>query len=608
MKKEVKCGLLTALVVAIIAAAIAVVVVFVLKKKDEGPSERVMYFAMHLGDGGALYENRHEEYKSDKCSLKTNVDNTRSSINAMKSLALKYSLILYTDKIETTAPMTSDEAIQKLDSISPKAHESPFSQEAVLREFASRSGDTLLAYYIPCDFDYAHDKVKKFVDEMKKAGLDEKTLIISNTRTEEEVKKLYEQGNVVGSDTENVAEKIVDFGREPIKPKTSRNPRTTETLETTPIEPKTSSKPGTSVASKTTKTTQKPSEKPSQKPSQKPSEKPTKPTKPTVPPGPTPSPDPNGLHCLFVGDLYNFGSNKENYDKELELFADIGYDFFERSSISRIGLWAYGYTKYAKKPNLNKMSSNFDDFVGDLDNMEYQYISDPLETENAIRIINGLQDDGSMANCLVLFSARQDTQLLPELDPQNKKLKRIVAVGYNNTDLSGVVGSRGVAISVPYYYLDSDVTSVVDAIMGRPVTRTTLRTNPTRGPTTTTKVPSSNAPKCLVVGDLYNFDREAEKYEVEADLIDRIGYDFLLASHGDLELALWAYGYTKSSKTVNDSLNRMHKIYAEFANDLGKMEYIDVPNPLSPESAIKAINEMYDNQKRVNCLVFFSAQ
>ncbi|KIH50816.1 hypothetical protein ANCDUO_19102 [Ancylostoma duodenale] len=182
----------------------------------------------------------------------------------MKSLALKYSLILYTDKIETTAPMTSDEAIQKLDSISPKAHESPFSQEA-------------------------HDKVKKFVDEMKKAGLDEKTLIISNTRTEEEVKKLYEQGNVVGSDTENVAEKIVDFGREPIKPKTSRNPRTTETLETTPIEPKTSSKPGTSVASKTTKTTQKPSEKPSQKPSQKPSEKPTKPTKPTVPPGPTPS-------------------------------------------------------------------------------------------------------------------------------------------------------------------------------------------------------------------------------------------------------------------------------------------------------------------------------
>ncbi|RCN51841.1 hypothetical protein ANCCAN_01929 [Ancylostoma caninum] len=399
MNKTVKWGLLAAVVVAIIAAVIAVVLVFVLKKKDEGPSERVMYFAMHLGDDGALYRNRYEEYKKGTCNLKMNVDNTRSSIKAMKDLTQKYSFILFTDKIERTPPMSSDEAIQKLGSIEPKTHESPFNQEAVLKEFAGQSGNNLLVYYIPCSFDYGSEKVKQFVGEMKKAGLEKKILIVSNTRTEGEIRQLYEHNNVVGSDTENVAEKIIDFGH--------------GESEKTTLEPKTSPKPGT------TKTTP-----------QKPSQEPTTPTKPTKPPGP--SPNPNGLHCLFVGDLYNFGARKENYDKEATLFGDIGYDFFEESSISRIGLWAYGHTNYSKKPDLNNMNSNYEDFFNDLKNMEFQYTKDPMNTETAIRVINSLQDDGSIVNCLVFFSAQQDTQSLPKLDPQNKKFKRIVAVGYNS--------------------------------------------------------------------------------------------------------------------------------------------------------------------------------
>ncbi|EYC06871.1 hypothetical protein Y032_0073g746 [Ancylostoma ceylanicum] len=363
-----------------------------------------------------------------------------------------------------------------------------------------------------------------------------------------------------------------------------------------PIGPKTSAKPATG---QTTKDTQKS-------------------TKPTEPPGPTPNP--NGLHCLFVGDLYTFGSNAEKYQKQMELFGDIGYDFFEETPISRIGLWAYGHTKLPKKPDLSKMSNNLDEFVNDLHNMAYEYNADPLNTENAIKTINELQDDGSMVNCLVFFSARQDTYSLPKLDPANNKFKRIVAVGYNNTDLSGVVGSRGVAIKVPYYYLDGDVSTVIDAIMGREIKtttpwtvppRTTRRTVPTREPTTTTteatttKVRPSSAWKCLMVGDMTNLGPDPDRYDAEANLIGKLAYDFLHDSDG--ELALWAYGNTEFSKTVNDSLKTMYKTYEEFSRALNKMDYTKVANPWSSADAINAINDMYDSQNRVNCLVFFSA-
>ncbi|EPB75626.1 hypothetical protein ANCCEY_05262 [Ancylostoma ceylanicum] len=337
-----------------------------------------------------------------------------------------------------------------------------------------------------------------------------------------------------------------------------------------PIGPKTSAKPATG---QTTKDTQKS-------------------TKPTEPPGPTPNP--NGLHCLFVGDLYTFGSNAEKYQKQMELFGDIGYDFFEETPISRIGLWAYGHTKLPKKPDLSKMSNNLDEFVNDLHNMAYEYNADPLNTENAIKTINELQDDGSMVNCLVFFSARQDTYSLPKLDPANNKFKRIVAVGYNNTDLSGVVGSRGVAIKVPYYYLDGDVSTVIDAIMGREIKtttpwtvppRTTRRTVPTREPTTTTteatttKVRPSSAWKCLMVGDMTNLGPDPDRYDAEANLIGKLAYDFLHDSDG--ELALWAYGNTEFSKTVNDSLKTMYKTYEEFSRALNKMDYTKVANPWS---------------------------
>ncbi|KHJ77782.1 hypothetical protein OESDEN_22598 [Oesophagostomum dentatum] len=98
--------------------------------------------------------------------------------------------------------------------------------------------------------------------------------------------------------------------------------------------------------------------------------------------------------------------------------------------------------------------------------MKYTEKSDPLTTERAIQVINNLPAGDTRINCLVFFSAQKNTQLLTPINPINKEIKRIVAVGYDSTDLSKVVGTRGVAVSVPYYWKDSDVENVVKAIQG----------------------------------------------------------------------------------------------------------------------------------------------
>ncbi|KAL6736464.1 hypothetical protein Aduo_006815 [Ancylostoma duodenale] len=191
MKKTLKWGLSAAAVAVIIAAVVAVVLVLVLKKEgdDSGLSERVTYFAMHLGDVEASFKTKDGNYKSQKCSFDVNVDSTRSSIN---------------------------EAIAKLDSIKPKTQESSFSQETVVKEFERRSGEhDLLVYYIPCSFDYSHDDedVKKFVEEVKKAGLEKRILAISNTLPAKQVSDLYQLDNVAGSDTTDIARKISEFAK-----------------------------------------------------------------------------------------------------------------------------------------------------------------------------------------------------------------------------------------------------------------------------------------------------------------------------------------------------------------------------------------------------------
>ncbi|KAL6736459.1 hypothetical protein Aduo_006812 [Ancylostoma duodenale] len=344
----------------------------------------------------------------------------------------------------------------------------------------------------------------------------------------------------------------------------------------------------------------------------KPTPKPTTTVKTT-----TTAPPSAPVHCLFAGDLYNYGHNADDYDMEADLMDAVAYDLFGRSSQSSLGLWAYGYTNFSKDPStsLGRIRKNHEDFKGDLVSFDYVKISDPLTTKTAIEALNAMRDNNKRINCLVFYSAIKNTNGLPTIDPENLGLEKVVAVGLDNANLNALLPSNGIAVSVPKHFLDSHVTQIVNAIMGRPTPVTTRTTLTTKAPETTmttkkptSTVPSMDGPKCLVVGDVYNFGHEAEKYGDEAELIALIGFDFLLDSDGGLGLAFWAYGYTQFSKNVNDSLKEIRRNYDEFARDVVKMKYTDIANPLSSESAIKAINEMYDSQRRVNCLVFFSAQ
>ncbi|EPB71835.1 hypothetical protein ANCCEY_09058 [Ancylostoma ceylanicum] len=242
---------------------------------------------------------------------------------------------------------------------------------------------------------------------------------------------------------------------------------------TSEIESKTSTRPRSSSASKTTipTTTTSPSTKYTTNPTSSLS---LQPSEPTEPPSPTPTLNPNGLYCLLVGDMYNF-NDKAAYEWEAIHIEDIGMFFFRESPISKIGLWAYGHTDYPKTPDLNRMSSNYREHRQECGNMKYRHRSDPLTT------------------------SRKDTHSLPQLNPQNKTLKRIVAIGHNtrhriyntfgknhstkepytlrhlssskellfiDNDLSEVAGPNGIAVTTTILWDEQDYRRVMDAIMG----------------------------------------------------------------------------------------------------------------------------------------------
>ncbi|KAK6057629.1 hypothetical protein COOONC_04853 [Cooperia oncophora] len=69
-------------------------------------------------------------------------------------------------------------------------------------------------------------------------------------------------------------------------------------------------------------------------------------------------------------------------------------------------------------------------------------------------------------NCLIFFSAQLDTNGLPELTPTLAPGETtIVAVGFDATDLRGIVKQKGVAISVPYAFTKGDVQNVVSVVL-----------------------------------------------------------------------------------------------------------------------------------------------
>ncbi|RCN35287.1 hypothetical protein ANCCAN_18853 [Ancylostoma caninum] len=157
MEKVVIWCLLALVVIGIIAAvAVVVILKFTGNKENADTNQKTMYYAMYLGDGAPMSRLpfMSPRYRS-KCSLQMNVDNTRDSIMAMKDLNQKYSLILFTDSVEITPPMHTDDALTKLSKIEPKSPGSPFQQESVMKEFIKhRREKDLLVYYIPCEYDY----------------------------------------------------------------------------------------------------------------------------------------------------------------------------------------------------------------------------------------------------------------------------------------------------------------------------------------------------------------------------------------------------------------------------------------------------------------------
>ncbi|VDK78411.1 unnamed protein product [Cylicostephanus goldi] len=133
---------------------------------------------------------------------------------------------------------------------------------------------------------------------------------------------------------------------------------------------------------------------------------------------------------MFIGDVFNYGSDTEGYDMELELLSRVAYDVFALPTLNtQIALWAYGYTNYPRNilDALNKMTKNYDEFDQLLLRMDYANVSDVINTERAIEVINEMVEE--KLNCMVFFSAQSDTADLPRLEPKNEGIETLVAVG-----------------------------------------------------------------------------------------------------------------------------------------------------------------------------------
>ncbi|VDO21706.1 unnamed protein product [Haemonchus placei] len=111
------------------------------------------------------------------------------------------------------------------------------------------------------------------------------------------------------------------------------------------------------------------------------------------------------------------------------------------------------------------MSSTFAKFDNDATaRMTYDEDENDETTGDAINSINDYKGM-SEVNCLIFFSALMDTAGLPELTPTLAPNAKIVAVGFNGTDLMGIVRTNGTALSVPYAFSPDDVQNVVQAVL-----------------------------------------------------------------------------------------------------------------------------------------------
>ncbi|KAK6738437.1 hypothetical protein RB195_020506 [Necator americanus] len=180
------------------------------------------------------------------------------------------------------------------------------------------------------------------------------------------------------------------------------------------------------------------------------------------------------VSCLFAGDLLNFGSEQEAYEKEKKFMIEVGRRLFSTTKNAKAVSWAYGYTSGPKglKTTFTTMKDSFAGFVEDvMTKMKYEDLEKPnLTNSGAISNLNTASDKEKNANCLVFFSGLKSANNLRKTLKLNPKgmnnFKRVVAVSLNGADLGTlVVPPKGEAVTVTDHYSEKDVSKVVDKIL-----------------------------------------------------------------------------------------------------------------------------------------------
>ncbi|EYC44151.1 hypothetical protein Y032_0470g2028 [Ancylostoma ceylanicum] len=195
--------------------------------------------------------------------------------------------------------------------------------------------------------------------------------------------------------------------------------------------------------------------------------------------------------CVFVADAYNFGKNSTPYIQERYLIGNMSDYFFKSTVEPKAGIAKYGYVKsFSVSTALSALKDRQEDFFKVIDTDPEDISALPFDTADAIKRINRFDNVKGRANSLIFISAQKDTEKLPKLQPKSKEWERIVAVGFDDTDLTNVTDKdRGVVVSIPYNFSEDDVKKVIDALLEGFHTSTT-----TLAPTAAAEAPAQSSP------------------------------------------------------------------------------------------------------------------
>uniref|UniRef100_W6NDU8 Uncharacterized protein n=1 Tax=Haemonchus contortus TaxID=6289 RepID=W6NDU8_HAECO len=437
-----------------------------------------MYFALHLGDPDNQPPRRQKRsaVENGSCSLEMYVNRTRESIILMENGCLRFRLILYENTANATPPMAAREAVEKLENVQPTKNPKKASQTSALRMFKQLTNgrkNDLFVLFVPCKVDVQSDRddIEELVKE--KEGLDGRTMIVSTTIPAQEISKLYAQPlpNVLGKENcEALARKIVDFASTTTTHSTSSTP-TTSPMNTTSSPPTTVRSSSTTTAPTTTTPTTTTTVPTTSTTTTLPTTTTTLPTSTTTVTIPTTTEMPKkDLTCLFAGDMYSLGSNQAAYDQEKRFIDETAKSLFEKANF-RGGLSLYGYVRQKfPEAGLNDIRSTFPRFRELLNGMEYSEDSPLMELKNATDSINSTNCtvwERSGVNCLIFISAQYDTSGCSVLNPNLGSDRTIVGIGFNETDLSGIIGDQDRALKIPFKFTQKDVENVVDAVLSR---------------------------------------------------------------------------------------------------------------------------------------------